>query len=510
MTDDGQPAPDLSPATPADATSAPAVVTSMSQMAVGQVVGQVAWFGSLIWLSALLDPIAFGTVTAGLVLVNAVLPLLGAATGGTLVVTRRLAPGEIWSSIRTNLAIAVALVTIIMVFARPIIGLITDDGNADVLRWLSLAIFFNAVTIAPLALLKRTMRFGRHSLADVGAYVGAGVVAVTTALSGGGVWSLVTRLVLYQALLAALALFFARHLLFGSGAGDVEDEGGDVRRGGSWFLLLAVTQFVAANADYVVVGRLAGTEQLGLYGLGFTLAFAPLRQFSWQIGRVLFSASAATEDADQLRRRVTTSLRLGAAVLLPVIVPAVLAARSLLPLVLGEKWEPMVPVFQILIVAGIVHAVSNLVGEFLSGSGHIDLRAGLSSAWAVGVIVAVIILVPRWGIEGAAIAHVLTAIPLAVALLVLGADRLSLPRAAFLRALTPSALAVVAQVAVGAVAVVGGAAIGLPAAASYTVAAALTVAAAALALSRGSEPPLADLWAMVGGALRRSRAGAAR
>lgn len=485
------------------------VARSMSYMAVGQVAGQISWFGSLIILGILLDPRAFGTVAAGLVLINAALPLLGAGTSGTLVSTRNLAPGQIWSSIRLNLLIASALVFVLVGFAGPIVGLVAEGGDPSVLRWLSLAVVFHALTITPMALLKKTMRFGKHTLADVGAYTGAGVLAVATALAGGGVWALVVRLVLYQALLASIAIFFSRRMLAPSGVAELEAEEGDARRGGGWFLLLAVTQFAASNADYVVVGRLEGAEQLGLYSLGFTLAFAPLRQFSWQVGRVLFAASAATEEGDRLRRQATTSLRLGGAMLLPFVVPAVLIAPALLPAVLGDKWEPMVPAFQILVVAGIVHAVSNLTAEFLSGTGHVDLRAKLSAAWAIGMIAILIVLVPRYGIVGGAISHVVAAVPLAIAILVLGADRLAMTRRSLFAALVPTTWAVLAQVIAGFAVIAAGSAIGLGSTAVSILATIAALAAGAGALSVGARPPLPEVVSMMATAAR-GRRGAVR
>ncbi len=63
------------------------------------------------------------------------------------------------------------------------------------------------------------------------------------------------------------------------------------------FFMLAFTDFVALNSDFLVVGHLdGGRPSLGLYSLAFTLAFAPVTQVSWQVGRVLFPAAAATVD----------------------------------------------------------------------------------------------------------------------------------------------------------------------------------------------------------------------
>lgn len=499
------PRPDRSGGGGAQRASAPAIVTSMSYMAGGQLIGQVVWFGSLIILGIILDPSAFGTVTAGLVIVSAAIPLLGAGSGGSLIATRRLAPGQIWSSVRLNLSIAVAFALVLILLADLIVDLFAAGGDPAVLRWLSLAIVFHALTIVPLTLLKKTMRFGRHTLVDVGAFTGAGTLAVLTAVLGGGVWSLVVRLVVYQVLLAGLAIYFARNLLFRSRAADLEETGGEARRGGPWFLLLALTQFAAQNADYIVVGRFTDAERLGIYSLAYTLAFAPLRQFSWQIGRVLFAAAADVDDEHRLRRQAAVALRLGAAFQLPFIVPLVLLAPVVLPAVLGQKWEPMVPAFQILVVAGIVHAVANLVGEFLSGAGHIDMRGKLSTAWAVAMIVLLVALVPRYGVVGAAIAHLVSSLPMAAAVVWLGGARLSLPTSDILWALTPAGAALLAQALIGGGLLVAFEASGATTDVAMIAAAVGALLVAAAVLTVGSEPPSRRLWSAVASTVRDRR-----
>ena len=62
-------------------------------------------------------------------------------------------------------------------------------------------------------------------------------------------------------------------------------------------MVFSLTDFAVFNADSLTVGHFQGAQQLGLYALAFTLAFAPVTQFSAQIGNVLFSASAASDPA---------------------------------------------------------------------------------------------------------------------------------------------------------------------------------------------------------------------
>ena len=95
-------------------------------------------------------------------------------------------------------------------------------------------------------------------------------------------------------------------------------------------------------------------------------------------------------------------------------VPALVLAPWLLPLALGERWTESVVVFQILFPVGVAHAVLNLVGETLGGSGKVKLHAQLIAVWVVVIVPSLLVLVQTDGIRGAAIAHVVVLIPVAV------------------------------------------------------------------------------------------------
>jgi O-antigen/teichoic acid export membrane protein len=302
-----------------------------------------------------------------------------------------------------------------------------------------------ALSIVPLAVLQREIRFKRHSGAISAAALGAAVVAIASALLGAGVWALVVRQILYGALVSALAWWNVRDLLPRADAGRAPTTLRDHRRGASAFFVLAAANLVALNADYVIVGNATDGRQLGLYSLAFMLGFAPLTNFSWKIGAVLFPALSASEDRSMVVSRTLRALRLMSLALLPLVVPAVVLAPSLLPAVLGSDWEAMVLPFQILIVAGVGHALINVFGEALSGTGNIRLHAALQVLMGVAVTAVMLVLVHADGIRGAAIAHLIVLVPIAAGYVVVGGRRLGIDGRAAAAAIAPVAGPVAAQ-----------------------------------------------------------------
>jgi O-antigen/teichoic acid export membrane protein len=386
----------------------------MSWVGAGHVVGQAFWFGSLLFLAALLSPGALGSVTVGLLMVTAATRLMDAGTRGSIIVAPTLTRQHIVTAVASNVGAALVMSALIALLSGPVTRTFAEGTDPLVLAALGLSVLLYAPAIAPLALLEKRFEFRRRASVQVGATMTAGIVSVIAGLLGAGVWALVLRQSLYQAMLALLGWIAARRLL-----PEPDSRPGAARwsrlkrRGAASFMLFSLTDFVVFNADYLAVGHFTNTTQLGLYSLAFTIAFAPTTQFSAQIGSVLFPASAAS-DPDTIRRRTIVGVRITSAVLLPLIPVAMVLAPIVVPAVLGDKWVGMVTPLRILLVVGIAHAIVNVIGESLSGTGNIGFRARVNLVWMVGMLAALIVLVQADGIRGAALAHLLLYAPVAI------------------------------------------------------------------------------------------------
>ena len=247
-----------------------------------------------------------------------------------------------------------------------------------------------------------------------------------------------------------------------------------------------------------------GPAQLGLYSLAFTLAFAPLTQFSWRLGTVLMPTAAATADLELVGRRTVRAMRFTGLLFFPLMLPAVILAPLLVPLLFGGQWSEMVVPLQILLPVGTCWAVIAIAAEALAGSGSVDLHARLLIGWTTVLVPSLVLLVNLDGIRGAAIAHLVVLIPAGGGYLLLGARRLGLGRAGLLRPLVDFVGPVLAQVA-AALAVTGLlTVVGAPAGPTRIAAAlAAGAAAAAVLLLRGGGP-LPDARALVKAILDRS------
>jgi O-antigen/teichoic acid export membrane protein len=261
-------------------------------------------------------------------------------------------------------------------------------------------------------------------------------------------------------------------------------------------LLFSATLLIGLNVDYLVIGAVSDVKSVGLYAVAFLIAFAPLLQFSSEVGRVLFAAAAAS-DLESSGARTVHAVRLMSILLLPLLPVGIVLAPPLFPAIFGEQWTSMVAPFQVLLLVGIGQSVVNCIGEALSGVGEIAFRAKVNVAWCAALFAALIVLVPADGIRGAALAHLVVFVPYAAVYATAGARRTGTSTRNLWGAIRPAVGAVGWQAAATGVVAIGlsaaGAAEGLAAGAGTLVGLAVVVAI----LSRGQGAPAREVAALL-------------
>jgi O-antigen/teichoic acid export membrane protein len=392
----------------------------------GQLASQIAWFGSLIVLGVLLPPRDFGIVAAGVVMVSIASLFIGSGTIGSVIAGEELTRAQVRATLIFNVACGSVLWLAVALLAGPIVNAFARGADPWVIRALASGLLLTSFSLVPRAIFQKRMQFKRVAAVQTSATLIGGVGAVVAAFAGAGVWALVLRILLSTGFTSLFGWISVWSLLpRDSGRSGFWATVRRLRRHGArWFLLLATAEMFALSVDNLIVGHLTNSTQLGLYSLAFTLAFAPLTQVSWQVGAVLFSVSAATDATELIARRAVRALRMTALVLLPLLPPAILLAPVLVPWVLGHRWQPMVTPFQILLGAGVLYAMTNMIGEAFSGSGNIAARSAINAVWCVATIGLLVTLVKADGIRGAAWAHLALSVPLAIAYMILASRRL--------------------------------------------------------------------------------------
>ena len=255
--------------------------------------------------------------------------------------------------------------------------------------------------IAPLGqqsrvLLQRDLQFRTLSIIEIAAAFFGSVVSIALALLDKGVYALVlgqvATVVVQGAFSAAVGwrrwrprMTFSRNDLNG------------FLGFGAYQMAERSINYVAANFDYIVIGRVLGPIALGPYYAAYQLAISPLLRVNPILTRVAFPilARRQADNAILVQGYLEISHFL-ALITFPILVGMAAAAPVLVPVLLGRHWNDAVPLTEMLAFVGLFKILGNPSGSILLAKG----RADIGFWWNIFVAAAnlgIFSLVVSWG-----------------------------------------------------------------------------------------------------------------
>ena len=172
----------------------------------------------------------------------------------------------------------------------------------------------------------------------------------------------------------------------------------------SWAGLLGTNWF-----DYIVIKAYRPASDIGLYSLG-TLLAGVVQQVTIVFSTLLLpqlSVMVAKGELDRIRtlaQRILPYWFLGTSV---VFVLVLFSAGWIVPLVFGRAFERSVPVLAVLMLAACALALFNALSPLVSALGSSWALSGICLASGLVNVVMDLLLIPRHGILGAALATVI-------------------------------------------------------------------------------------------------------
>jgi lipopolysaccharide exporter len=297
-------------------------------------------------MARLLKPADFGLMAMALVALRLFSYFSQLGLGAALVQRERVDTQDVRCALGLTWLVCIGAAAAVAVSAPAIGWFFRDDAVVPLVRVLSLNLPIVGLGAVSMALVRREMRYRAQAVVVTSSYaLGYGVVGVVVAWSGAGVWSLVVTTFAQSTLCFAGAWALTRHTLRPSLRGDrAALLGYGARYSGVGFL-----EFISANVDAALVGRLLGGTTLGIYNRAVMLTFQPVVHAGGVMVRVLFPLLSVVQKD---HRKVGGVLLLGVAVI-GVFGGAVsfglsAAAGDVVRVLLGPRWDDAAPVVQVL------------------------------------------------------------------------------------------------------------------------------------------------------------------
>jgi PST family polysaccharide transporter len=173
---------------------------------------------------------------------------------------------------------------------------------------------------------------------------------------------------------------------------------------GKWVFGQNIFAYLLENGDDFFVWFFLGVPQLVLYRYAYNFSYMPAKHISEVIATVSFPAYAKIQDdIPRLRDAYLKILRVTAFIVVPVSLMLFVLGPEMIRLFLKEQFHPMVTVFQILAINGLIGSLGKTRGSLFNAAGRPDLSWRFH--W-MRLLVLVVLIYPftrLWGIEGTAL-----------------------------------------------------------------------------------------------------------
>lgn len=296
---------------------------------------------------------------------------------------------------RATLVAAVAFVA-----APALASFFGEPETAPLIRVLAVAGVLDGLQNPGTVYFNKNLDFHREFAFEIGGRVVDLCVAVVAALALGSVWALVFGNVAMRCVRLLLS-----YLIHDYRPG-VEFEPAYAREMfgfGKWMFASSVLIFLYSQGDDAFVGWFFSASVLGFYQIAYRFSNAPATEVTHVVARVAFPAfSKVQDDVDRLRAGYFRVVQLSTVVAFPMAAGIIGVAPQFVPVVLGDQWDEVVPLMQILTVWGAVRALGATVGAMFKAIGRPDVQVYLQALKVAIIALTIYPAAERFGVLGVA------------------------------------------------------------------------------------------------------------
>ena len=343
-----------------------------------------------------LMPSDFGIMAILTFFTSVALTIVDSGFSQTLIRKQNPTDREYRAVLGFNIGASLILYILLVVLAYPLATFYDQPIIADIAPVLFLVLPINSLCVVQTVMFTREFRFALLSKIVFLSSLISGVVAVVMAVLGCGIWSLVAQRLLMMGI-KAIAFWWIRRWR-------TEERFSlqPLREMAPFSLRLLATDLISAiynNVAQLFIGKIYSAHQLGFYSQAQKLKDLPVTSSVQAVQGVTYPALSKLADDDaKFSEGYRRILMLSSFLLFPAMLGFVAIAPEMFMLLLGEKWMPTVPFFEILALSGIFYPLSIVAYNILKvkSDGRVILRLELIKR---GVMTLILALTIPLGIE---------------------------------------------------------------------------------------------------------------
>lgn len=334
----------------------------------GKVLTQGSGFVVTIVLARLLEPSDFGAIAMIMVVVGIAQVFSDVGLGSAIIQRKRLHPTHFSSVFFFNMSIASVLTLLTYFSAQSIATFYQYDRLTPLLEATSVLFILNGLSNIQTVKLRKELNYSLITKIGLVASIASGIAGILSAVAGFGVWSLIIQILshslLNTGLLWVLSGWLPR-LRFSMKALK------QLWAFGFRMFLVSVLNAITERADYLVIGKLFSSSELGFFQRAKSLNTLVIKYSSSSLMSVLFPVlSKIQNDTARVQKIVLKALNLLSLLVFLLIGGLYLSSEALILFLFGSKWSLSIPLLQGLLLSAFAYPLNALLVNILSSRGN--------------------------------------------------------------------------------------------------------------------------------------------
>lgn len=307
----------------------------------------------------------------------------------------------------TNLALGF-LTYILLLVSAPFISSFYNEPRLMVLvRVVGLVVIINSFQLVQVVDLTRKLNFKIQFRVTLPSAMFSGVVAISMAAMGFGVWSLVAQMLISS--FASTALYWIINKWRPSKDFSVESLN-EMFGFGSKLLASGLIDTAFQNIYVIVIGKLFSATLVGYYFFAQRIQELVANQLSSAVQKVTYPAlSTVQDDNTALKAFYRKIIQVVTYIVFPSMIALAVLAKPLFSVMLKEDWLPAVTYLQLLCIVGLLYPLHAINLNILKVKGRSDLFLYIEIVKKLMIVIIILISV-RFGIFGILMGQIVSSI----------------------------------------------------------------------------------------------------
>lgn len=291
----------------------------------------------LVILARLISIEEFGIIGMSTVFVLFFNTILNIGFDSSIIYSKTLKDKQLFSLFLLNLIIGLFIYLIGYLCAPLISEFYSNNEITLIFRALILGVLFSSVGIVSKGVLQKKLEFKKIALIDLFCITISGLAAIAIALYDYGYWALIIQQLLTVGLTSFGYLVVSYNSIFKSIAIRFDVIKEHFKFGYNVFIF-NVINFFAQQLDVLLIGKLLGEKEMGLYMLAFNLIVKPVSLLVQVFNKTLYPILAKVSQ-NSIAKNYSEFTLLFFFVFSPLIVFGVSLSQILAPYLLTSKWD---------------------------------------------------------------------------------------------------------------------------------------------------------------------------